>query len=243
MHPAIANLLELHDVNLQRQLVTKGLRAKQAELDAAQGVLDTLTKTAEAAEGESHKADALLRQYQGDIERCDSTIEELRGKQMEAKSNKEYLAIINGVEEAKNEKKLRAESITNLEGQVEGLQANAAAASAKRDEQQALVDGIKAAVDELASNADSAAELDRIYNEKKTAVDSKFLAHYERLVTSGHRMPLMRVDGLTRATPYGNMVSTNQLEHIRLGELVIDQGTNAILYVDEGPKVEDANES
>ena len=150
---------------------------------------------------------------------------------MDARSNKEYLAIINGVEEAKSEKKLRQESVNQLQGQIDELSAKATAAGEARDTLKAEVETMEKALAELGEQANSANELQRLYDDQKAKVEPKFLQHYERLVASNHRMPLMKVDAVSRATPYGNMVSTNQLEHIRLGELVIDQGSNAILYV------------
>jgi len=44
-------------------------------------------------------------------------------------------------------------------------------------------------------------------------------------------MPLMRVDPKTRTTPVGAILSHNQVEQIRQGKLVIDRGSNAILYL------------
>ena len=46
-------------------------------------------------------------------------------------------------------------------------------------------------------------------------------------------MPIMAIDGRTRATPYGNMISTSAVEKIRLGQFVQDPSSNAILYIKE----------
>jgi len=65
----------------------------------------------------------------------------------------------------------------------------------------------------------------------KARIDPEFLQVYERLIKSGHKMPLMRVDPKTRTTPVGAILSHNQVEQIRQGKLVIDRGSNAILYL------------
>jgi hypothetical protein len=55
-------------------------------------------------------------------------------------------------------------------------------------------------------------------------------------------MPLMRIDPKTRSTAYGSIISHNMIEQIRMGKLVIERGTNCILYVDESsPKTDKAD--
>ncbi|MDA3959941.1 MAG: hypothetical protein PF961_04055 [Planctomycetota bacterium] len=233
MNETIAALLELHDVNRQRLVLVKDRTTREDRLGEASKALKAVTAAREAAEQAVHSNDALTRQYTADLERCDNTIAKLREQQMQAKTNKEYLACINGIENAKSEKKLRTESLTQLAAEVEAKQAAVEAAKAKEADVAAAVEKVEAEVGGGAAAEISESELDRMYAEKKTKVDPKFLEIYERLVTSKHPMPLMKVDGATRATPMGNMISTQQLELLRLGHLVTDQGSNAILYVNE----------
>ena len=109
MNQTIAALLELHDVNRQRQILIKERTTREARLQEAEQALARATAAREAAEQAVHANAALTRQYTADIERCDATIAKLREQQMQAKTNKEYLACINGIENAKSEKKLRQE--------------------------------------------------------------------------------------------------------------------------------------
>ena len=62
-------------------------------------------------------------------------------------------------------------------------------------------------------------------------IDPEFVRTYEKLVKSGHKSPLLRVDPTTRATPLGTLISHNMVEQIRQGKLVIDRTSNAILYL------------
>jgi predicted nucleic acid-binding Zn-ribbon protein len=154
----------------------------------------------------------------------------MRSKQMGAKTNKEYMAIINGIEQAKLEKGHREQSIKDLETRVKDLETKAAAAAQ-------AVTAAKAKRDEVASHAGNKepgaeeSELQRRYDEIKAGIDPAFLEVYERLVKANHKMPLMRVDPQSRSTVFGSVVSHNQVEQIRLGKLVIDRTSNAILYL------------
>jgi hypothetical protein len=75
--------------------------------------------------------------------------------------------------------------------------------------------------------------LDAQYAERRAQVEPAFLEVYERLVKAMHKAPLLRVDPVTRATPLGAVLSFNQVEQIRMGKLVIDRTSNAILYLSE----------
>jgi len=233
MHPKIRALLDLDDVNRQRELLAKQRRAREEALQAAEAAHQKLQEHADALLEEAHRSDALIRQYTQDIANCDERIEKLRGQQLEATSNKAYLTCINGIESAKSEKKVREESLALLREQIEGQQAKADEAKAKADEARAKVEEVKTENETHAEADTSEAELERLYEERKKEVDPKFLKIYERLVAAKHPRPLMQVDPRTRATPLGNRVSTNALESLRLGVLVTDPACNAILYVDE----------
>lgn len=233
MHETLAALLELHDVNRQRQVLIHDRTSRDGKLSVARETVAKATAAREQAEEAAGTNGALTRQYQADTERCTTTIDKLREQQMTASTNKEYLACINGIENAKSEKKLREESLAELATHVETKQA--AVEVAKQAEEAAQMELAKAE-EELSGGAEaevSEAELERIYQERKKDVDPKFLEVYERLITSKHKFPLMKVDARNRATPMGNMISTQQLERLRLGHLVTDPSTNAILYVDE----------
>jgi hypothetical protein len=55
-------------------------------------------------------------------------------------------------------------------------------------------------------------------------------------VKANHKMPLMRIDPKNRSTAYGSIISHNMIEQIRMGKLVIERGSNAIMYLDEVAK-------
>ena len=233
MHATIRALLELDDVNKQRQIFAKQRLERSKRLKEAQDQAKAIQEQADAAQTEAESHDALIRQYEGDITRCDETVEKLRTEQLEAKTNKAYLACINGIENAKSEKRKREESLKNLKSTIDELQAQAAAAKAKAEEADLSVEAIREELDNNSEADTSEEELNRIYDERKKACDPKFLEVYERLVHSRHPRPLMQVDPRTRATPMGNCISTNALESLRLGQLITDPVSNAILYVDE----------
>lgn len=233
MHPVITALLDLHDVNRKRMALARERRAVEAKLETAQKALAQMTTEADRLEGETRTSDALIRQYRSDVERCERVIRESREKQMQAKTNKEYLACVNAAEQAKSEKRLREESLKQLDTNVEVKRQAAQAALARRDEAAKALDSAKSEVAAGAERNAAEKQLDAIYQEKRNAVEPKFLETYERLVAANHRMPLMKVDPRTRATPYGQIIGTNQLEMIRLGHFVKDPQSNAILYVDE----------
>jgi predicted nucleic acid-binding Zn-ribbon protein len=234
MHPTMRALLDLHDINQQRQLLRKQRESRETSIkDAAEGAAKTALK-ADAASAAAHEADALMRQYEQDIANADARIETLREKQMSAKTNKEYLIVINGIEDSKNIKKIRNERLTDLRSKIEGLQQAAATAAQLREQALARVEEIRNSNQGGIDASDtSEAELDRIYAEKRQPVDGKFLEAYERLIAGGHPMPLLPIDPRTRATPYGNLISMNHIEQIRKGGLICDHTSSAILYVNE----------
>ncbi len=233
MHPHLKSLLDLHEVNLQRQRLIKGREGRESTIAEAQRAYAAAQQLADEAATKAGNMDALIRQYTADVERCESRIAELRAQQMTAKTNKEYLTIINGIEESKAEMNLRRQSLSGLNEQVGALQAEAEQLQARADERKAKLAETRAELAGADEQAESEAELQRIYDEKKQAVDPAFLEHYERLIVANHPMPLMRVDPTRRATPLGNVISHNHLEQVRLGNLVKEATNNAILYVDE----------
>ncbi len=228
MNPSIDALLDLQVLDQQRLALKRAReerlnRLTDAEKSASAAAAETTTAAAEV-----EKLGALIRQYTADVARCDATINDLRSKQMNAKTNKEYMAIINGIETAKSEKANREQSVKDLaarvaerEAKVVAAKENAGKLSAKRGELVAAND-TEATPEEV--------ELQRQYDERKAKVDPKFLEVYERLIKANHKMPLMRVDPKTRSTAFGSVLSHNQVEQIRMGKLVLDR-SNALLYI------------
>jgi predicted nucleic acid-binding Zn-ribbon protein len=231
MHPTMAALLELHDINQQRQLLRKQREERQKRIDMVESALQASSQKAAAAEGKTHEADALIRNYSKDIDSAEERMQQLREKQMVASTNREYLAIINGIEEAKNIKKLRSEQLKEVEEKVARLREVATQAGAARDQLQSKLEAVRAACEQPDDADCSEAELERLYHDRRAPVDPAFLETYERLVAGSHPMPLMPVDGHTRATPVGNLCSLNQIDQIRKGYLVQDAASSAILYI------------
>ena len=233
MHDHFRTLLDLHEVNAQRQRLIKQRQGREQRLTEAQQRYNAAQAAADEARNKVANMDALIRQYQADVERCVATMASLREQQMSAKTNKEYLSIINGIEEVKSERGLREQSLESLQGKVTSLQEEAKALQQVADELQGEVSQALAANEAATDSDDGEAALQRIYDEKKVAVDAKILEHYERLISSNHPMPLMRVDPVSRATPLGTIISHNHLEQIRIGRMVTEATNNAILYLDE----------
>ncbi len=232
MNPSIAALLELQLIDKKRLSQRNSSDNLRARLDEARKALAAAQAAAKVAQDENEKIQALIRQYEKDAQRCDQTIADLRNQQPTAKTNKDYMALINGIEQAKVEKSMREQSLKDLGGRIEGIAQKAAAAEAKVKEAQARIDELTAKSGNGAVTPEEAA-IQAEYDAKKAAVDPDWLKVYERLVKARHPSPLMKVDPKTRATPVGVVLSHNQLEQIRLGKLVIDRTTNAILYVTE----------
>ncbi len=232
MNPSIAALLELQLIDKKRQSQRNSSDNLRARLEEARKALAAAQAAAKVAQDENEKIQALIRQYEKDAQRCEQTITDLRNQQPTAKTNKDYMALINGIEQAKVEKSMREQSLKDLGGRIEGITQKAAAADAKVKESQAKIDDLTAKSGSGQVTPEEAA-IQAEYDAKKAAVDPDWLKVYERLVKARHPSPLMKVDPKTRATPVGVVLSHNQLEQIRLGKLVIDRTTNAILYVVE----------
>lgn len=230
MNPSIDALLDLQVIDKQRLALKRAREAEQAKHVDADRALATAIAAATAAQAEVDKTGALHRQYQTDIARCDQQIADARSKQMAAKTNKEYMAIINGIEQAKLEKGHREQSAKDLEVRVKDLEAKVAAAAETVAAAKAAIERVAATTGSTQASAEEQ-ELQRRYDEIKAKIDPAFLEIYERLVKAHHKMPLMRIDPNTRSTVYGSVVSHNQVEQIRMGKLVIDRTTNAILYL------------
>jgi predicted nucleic acid-binding Zn-ribbon protein len=233
MNTSIAALLDLQVIDKQRLTLRRGRDEKLKRLAEAEKAWAAGEATVQAAVAEVEKFGALTRQYQADVERCDVTINDLRARQPESKTNKDYMEIINGIEQAKLEKVKRESSIKELlakvalqEERVAKARAQAEGLSTARAAAQAAAAGA-----ELPCAEESA--LDAQYAERRAQVEPAFLEVYERLVKAMHKAPLLRVDPVTRATPLGAVLSFNQVEQIRMGKLVIDRTSNAILYLSE----------
>jgi len=243
MNANIAALLDLQVIDKKR-LVLKHARedrhAKLAEAEKAWKTAETNTVTAAT---EVDKLGALMRQYTADSARCDATIADLRTKQMGAKTNKDYMAIINGIELAKAEKVMREASIKEITTRLETLKEKAV----KAQEQSATLKTEYERVAAESGTPDQAspeeAAVQKLYDEKKASIDAAFLEAYERLVKARHPQPLAKVNPVTRATPMGVMISHNQIEQIRMGKLVIDRTSNSIMYLVESARSSESGKS
>ena len=231
MNSNIQTLLDLQVIDKQRLALKRAREAKLAKLVAADKAMQSADAAAASANNEVDRLGALIRQYTADVERCDKTVTDLRGKQPESKTNKEYMDLINGIEAAKLEKVKREASLKELTARVDDLTAKANAAKETAIK-------VKSAHDSTAVEAESAkvptseeAALQVQYDEAKRTVEPSFIEHYERLIKAHHKTPLLRVDPNTRATQFGSLLSPNHVEQIKAGKLVIDRATNGILYL------------
>ena len=228
MNPSIDALLDLQVLDQQRLALKRAREERLNRLTDAEKAASAAAAETTTAAAEVEKLGALIRQYTADVARCDATINDLRSKQMNAKTNKEYMAIINGIETAKSEKANREQSVKDLAARVAEREAKVAAAKEHAGKLAAKRGELVAANDTEATPEE--VELQRQYDERKAKVDPKFLEVYERLIKANHKMPLMRVDPKTRSTAFGSVLSHNQVEQIRMGKLVLDR-SNALLYI------------
>ncbi len=230
MNANIEALLELQVIDKQRLALLRARKAKRARLAEVRQAATLKREAAAATAAEVEKMGALVRQYTADVARCEASIAELRGKQMAAGSNKEYMGIINGIETARLEKTHREQSLKELAAKKDLLEAKATAAKDEAGKTDELVAKAEAEAAGAEQASPEEAELQAAYNEKKATVDPKFLEAYERLVQAG-KQPLVRIDPNTRATPWGAVASMNQIEQIKSGKLIQATGTQQILYV------------
>ena len=231
MNSNIQALLDLQVIDKQRLTLKQAREARLHKAAEADKAVSTALAAAAAAQAEVDRLGALIRQYTVDVERCDKTVTELRAKQPEAKTNKEYMDLINGIEASKLEKVKRETSLKELQGRVDELTAKAKAANDKSAQLKATHDTIAAEAEASKTPSAAEAELQKQYDELRKTVEPSFLEHYERLVKVHHKTPLLRVDPATRATPFGTLLSANHLEQLRAGKLVIDRTTNGILFL------------
>jgi predicted nucleic acid-binding Zn-ribbon protein len=243
MNSSIEALLDLQVIDKKRLALKKAREQQTGLIDDAAKAAATAEAAATTAAAEVEKLGALIRQYNADTARCDQTIADLRSQQMNAKTNKEYMAIINGIEAAKLEKANREASVKELAAKVEALETKAKAARDQASTQKVKADEVRAATAAAAKPTEEELALQKRYDEIRGTIDPAFLEAYERLVKANHKMPLMRIDPRTRSTAYGSIISHNMIEQIRMGKLVIERGTNCILYVDESaaPKKDKAD--
>lgn len=229
--PSIATLLELWTIDQRRLVLRKARDDARAKLVAAAKATEDADTVARAAQAETDRLAALVRQYQADAERCQQQIEKLRGEQTTAKTNKDYMAIINGIENAKSEKTQREQSVKEITSRQAALQEKAEKAKARAAEVAKKHEEIKTQIGGLDVVTPEEQELQNQYDAVKVKAEPAFLEHYERLIKANHKKPLVRVDSKTRATPYGNLLSHNQVEMIKQGKLVVDRTSNSILYL------------
>jgi len=231
MNANIEALLELQVIDKQRLTLKRARQERLKKLIEVRQAAAARLEAATVAASEVERMGALITQYEGDLQRCDGTIAELRGKQMNAKTNKEYMGIINGIEQARLEKGHREQSLKELAAKVEALKAKVAEAQANATQAKAAAETAERESADSEKPGSDEANLERQYAERKATVDPTFLEAYERLVTAGHKTPLVKVDPRSRALPWGAVISMNQVEQIHSGKLVIASGTNQILYV------------
>ncbi|MBA3707945.1 MAG: hypothetical protein H0W83_03880 [Planctomycetes bacterium] len=236
MNSNIAALLDLQVIDKKRQVLKLAREARKSEFSEAERQWKTAEATAQAAEVEVEKLGALIRQYTADAARCDTTIADLRSKQMNAKTNKDYMAIINGIEAAKVEKGMREASIKEVGTRLDALKDKAAKATELTAKLKSDYESVQKGSGSPDQPSPEEAAIQQSYDERKSQVDPAFLEVYERLVKARHPMPLAKVDPNTRATPMGIMVSHNQIEQIRMGKLVVCRNSNSILYIAEKAK-------
>jgi predicted nucleic acid-binding Zn-ribbon protein len=234
MNANLEALLDLQVIDKRRLTLKRAREGQAGQVTDAVAAAKAAEDAATAATAEVAKMGALIRQYNDDCARCEATINDLRSQQMNAKTNKEYMAIINGVEVAKLEKANRESSVKELSEKVTALEAKAKAATEQAAQIRAKAEEVHAANAIAAKPTEEEQTLQKRYDEVRAGIDPAFLETYERLVKANHKMPLMRIDPKTRSTTYGTMISQNVLEQIRMGKLAIDPGTNAILFLDEG---------
>ncbi len=231
MNPNIQALLDLQVIDKQRLTHKRAREALLKKLLDAEKAWHAAEAAATSAQGEIDRVGALIRQYHADVERCEKSVVDLRAKQPEAKTNKEYMDLINGIESAKLEKVKRETSLKELQTRVDGLTTKAAEAQAKAAQLKGLHDGIATTAEAAKVPGAEEAGLQQQYDELRKTVEPAFLETYERLIKANHKTPLLRVDPATRATPFGALLSHNHVEQIKAGKLVIDRATNGILYI------------
>lgn len=231
MADPVAALLELWTIDQRRRGLSKARDGKGAAVAKLEAEWKALEAASQAATGEAGRLDALIRQYTADCERCDKAIAEFSSRKLAAKSNKEYMDIHNGIEQSRAEKTQREQSVKELVARKAGLVEKAQAATAKAEAAKAKVEAARTEAAAEGGPTPEEAELATRADAIKAGLDPEFVKTYEKLVKSGHKSPLMRVDPKTRATPLGTLISHNMLEQIRQGKLVIDRTSNAILYI------------
>jgi predicted nucleic acid-binding Zn-ribbon protein len=231
MNPNIQALLDLQVIDKQRLTHKRAREALLKKLLDAEKTWQAAAAAATSAQGEVDRVGALIRQYHTDVERCDKSVTDLRARQPEAKTNKEYMDLINGIESAKLEKVKRETSLKELQTRVDGLAAKAAEAVTKTNQLKELHDAVAVTAEAAKTPGAEEAALQQQYDDLRKTVEPAFLEHYERLIKANHKSPLLRVDPATRATPFGALLSHNLVEQIKAGKLVIDRATNGILYL------------
>jgi predicted nucleic acid-binding Zn-ribbon protein len=234
MNAHLEALLDLQIIDKRRLALKRAREGQTVKVSDTENAAKAAESAAATATAEAEKMGALIRQYQEDTARCDTTIAELRSQQMNAKTNKEYMAIINGIEAAKLEKTQRDQSIKELNEKIAASQNKAKAASEQAATLRAKAEEVRTANKLASEPSDEEKTLQKRYDDIRAKIDPAFVETYERLIKANHKMPLMRIDPKTRSTVYGSIISHNVMEQIRMGKLTIDTGTNAILFIDEG---------
>ena len=231
MAESVTALLELWSIDQRRRALSAVRNSASGAASKVEAAWKASEAAASAAKAEAERLDALIRQYAADVERCDKTIADMAQKKLGAKSNREYMDIHNGIEQARAEKTQREQSVKEQTVRQADLAAKAQVAADKAAAAKAEYDAAAAKAGAVGGPTADEQALEAEADAVKARIDPEFLQVYERLIKSGHKSPLMRVDPRTRTTPVGAILSHNQVEQIRQGKLVIDRGTNAILYL------------
>jgi predicted nucleic acid-binding Zn-ribbon protein len=226
-------LLELHTLNKQRSKLLHAERKRQSGVHKAEKKLTLAKEAAERANSGSQQADALIRSLTEDISVMQAQLDELKEQQLNAATNKEYLAAINTAEMTRADMAAKQTRLASINNAAESQQAAATAAAEAVTAAEATLAEEQAKAEPAPEAAGALDRLRGLYKEARTKVDPELLARYDRLVKSGHRQPMLAVHPTTGSTSMGNRLPTSQLEKLRRGEVVIDQMTQSILYIDQ----------
>ena len=226
-------LIDLHTLNKQRSRLMHSERKRQSGVRKAEKALEDAQAAAERAASGSSQADALIRSLNEEITTLQTKINDLKEAQLNAATNKEYLATINEAETARADLAAKQTRLTSIENAAASQVAAAEAALEALSQAEAKLATEKEQAQPSEEAAGAIERMQGLYQDARKAVDPELLARYDRLVKSGHRQPMLGVHPTSGATSFGNRLPTSQLERLRRGEVVIDQMTQSILYIDD----------
>ena len=208
MHPAIIQLLDLHRINQNRQLLQNDRLGRSSKRQQADAALEKYKKLHEAADPRlaiktrsSANTPPMLSAAMRKSSSCVRSKWKLKPQGISRLHQRRR--------NRQGREKLREESLENLQANVDELKASADKAAAQLADIQAKYDKFVAEHQEPEASGSSQEEVERIYAEKRQGLDAKFLEVYERLIAARHKTPLLEVNPATRATPLGQIISHN----------------------------------